>query len=327
MMGDNVAKKYESINDLPGVGETSAQKLRDAGFTSIEAIAVASPMELVDVASIGEGTAKKAILAARDSLEMGFETADQILERRASVTKMRTSSEALDILIGGGLETQALTEAYGRFGSGKSQLAFQLAVNVQLPPEQGGLDGGCLFIDTENTFRPERIKQIAEERGLDADAVLKRIHVARAYNADHQMLLVEKANELIEKEGIKLIIVDSLTSRFRSDFIGRGTLANRQQKLNKHLHTLQKWADLYDLAVYVTNQVMDNPGLMFGDPTTPIGGHILGHQSTYRLYLRKSKEDMRIARLVDSPCMPEGETVFRITSKGLEDIKPKEAKK
>lgn len=318
-----MAKKIESIEDLPGIGETIAQKLREAGFRTLESIAVASPAELIEI-GVGEGTAAKAIAAARSALQIGYETADKILARRAAVKRLTTGSEQLDALIGGGVETQAITESYGRFGSGKTQLAFQLAVNVQLPKEKGGLEGNCLFIDTENTCHPERIKQIAEAKGLDAEKVLKNIHVARAYNADHQMVLTEKANDLIEKENIKLIVVDSLTSRFRSDYAGRGTLADRQQKLNKHLHTLQKWAELYDLVVYVTNQVMDNPGLMFGDPTTPIGGNILAHQSTYRLYLRKSKEDKRIARLVDSPSMPEGEAIFRVTEKGIEDVKKKE---
>ncbi len=312
-------KKIVTIEDLPGVGSATAEKLTEAGFTSLESIAVASAGELMEAAGIGEGTAVKIISAARSALEIGFETADKILERRKTVSRVTTGSEELDKLLGGGIETQAITEAYGKFGSGKSQLAFQLSVNVQLPEGEGGLGGGCLFIDTENTFRPERIKQIAEARGLEADEVLKNILVARAFNADHQMLLAEKANELIEEHSIKLIVIDSLTSRFRSDFLGRGTLAGRQQKLNKHLHTLQKWADLYNIPVYVTNQVMSNPGLLFGDPTTPIGGNIVGHQCTYRVYLRKGKDDKRIARLVDSPSMPEGEVVFRVTSRGIED--------
>ena len=312
-------KKANELEDLPGVGSTTAEKLREAGFGKFEALAVASPSELMDAAEIGEATASKIIAAARNALEIGFETADIILERRGKAQRITTGSVELDKLIGGGIESQAITEAYGKFGSGKSQLAFQLAVNVQLPEGQGGLNGGCLFIDTESTFRPERIKQIAEERGMNVDEVLKKVFVARAFNADHQMLLAEKANELNEKHNIKLIIVDSLTSRFRSDFMGRGTLANRQQKLNQHMHALQKWADMYNIPVYVTNQVMANPGLLFGDPTTPIGGHIVGHQSTYRMYFRKSKDDKRISRLVDSPSMPEAEAVFRVTSKGIED--------
>lgn len=313
------SRKVETVEELPGIGEEKAKKLREAGFRSLESIAVSSIADLV-AAGIGEDTAIKVVQAAQTSLEIGYETADKILQKRSTVKKVTTGSKELDSLLGGGLETQAITEAYGRYGSGKSQLAFQLAVNIQLPPEQGGLAGSCMFLDTENTFRPERIVQIAKGRELDADALLKNIHVARVYNADHQMVLMERAAEMIERENVKLIVIDSLTSRFRSDYIGRGTLADRQQKLNKHLHTLQKWADLYDLVVYVTNQVMDNPGMMFGDPTTPIGGHILAHQSTYRMYLRRSKEDKRIARLVDSPCMPEGECVFRVTEKGIEDV-------
>ncbi|MBI5046794.1 DNA repair and recombination protein RadA, partial [Candidatus Micrarchaeota archaeon] len=227
--------------------------------------------------------------------------------------------DSLDELIGGGVETMAITEMYGKYSSGKSQLGFQLCVNVQQPIDKGGLDGGVLFVDTEATFRPERIVQLAEAMGMDPQSVLKKIQVARADNSDHQIILLERADETIEANNIKLIVVDSLTSHFRADYLGRGALSERQQKLNKHVHTLQKLAEKYNLAVYVTNQVMDNPGILFGDPTTPIGGHVLAHMSTYRLYVRKSKDDKRIARLVDSPNMPEGEAVFRVTPKGLGD--------
>lgn len=312
-------KKAESLEDLPGIGETSAQKLKEAGFSTLEAIAVASAGELVEAADLGEATATKAIAAARDALEIGIETASEVLRKRALISKLTTGSKELDTLLGGGLETQSITESYGRYSSGKSQLAFQLAVNVQLPKDKGGLEGNCLFIDTESTFRPERVRQIAQAKVADPEKILDNIHVAKIYNADHQMLVVEKANEIIEAKNIKLIIVDSLTSRFRAEYIGRGTLADRQQKLNKHIHTLQKWADLYNIPVYVTNQVMANPALMFGDPTTPVGGNIVGHLATYRLYFRKSKDDKRIARLIDSPNLPEGEVVFRVTEKGIED--------
>jgi DNA repair protein RadA len=200
-----------------------------------------------------------------------------------------------------------------------TQLAFQLAVNVQLPPEKGGLGGNVLYIDTENTFRPERIVQIAKALNLDPEKVLSNIHVARAFNSEHQMFLVEKANEIIEEKNIKLIIVDSLTSHFRADFTGRGELAPRQQKLNKHLHMLQRLADAHNLAVYITNQVLMDPSVMFGDPVRASGGAILAHMATYRIYLRRGKEGTRIARLVDSPGLPEGEAVFKITEEGIRD--------
>ncbi|PIN83189.1 DNA repair and recombination protein RadA [Candidatus Micrarchaeota archaeon CG11_big_fil_rev_8_21_14_0_20_47_5] len=190
---------------------------------------------------------------------------------------------------------------------------------MQKPKEKGGLGGGVLIVDTESTFRPERVKQLAEVQGMDALEVLKNIHVAKALNSDHQIVLIEKADEMIKKNNIKLIVVDSMTAHFRADYVGRAALGERQQKLNKHVHMLQKLADQFNLAVYITNQVMDNPGIMFGDPTTPIGGHVLAHSSTYRIYLRKGKEDKRIARLVDSPSLPDGECVFRVGANGLTD--------
>ncbi|MFQ5647878.1 MAG: DNA repair and recombination protein RadA, partial [Candidatus Aenigmatarchaeota archaeon] len=203
--------------------------------------------------------------------------------------------------------------------SGKSQLAHQLAVNVQLPKDKGGLGAKALFVDSEGTFRPERIQQMAQAVGLDPKKALENILIARAFNSDHQVILVEKAEEFIRQHGVRLVIVDSLTSPFRSDYTGRGTLANRQQRLNKHLAQLHKLADVYNLAVYVTNQVMSRPDVLFGDPTAPIGGHILGHQATFRLYLRKSKAEKRIAKLIDSPCLPEGETVFKVIPDGIRD--------
>ena len=201
-------------------------------------------------------------------------------------------------------------------------MGFQLAVNVQnaLRDENGSeLPPRVLFIDSESTFRPERIAQLAEFAGIDPDEALKNIFVARAENSDHQIILLEKAEEMIKKENIRLIIIDSLTSQFRADYMGRGALSERQQKLNKHVHTLQRYADKYNLAIYVTNQVMDNPAILFGDPTTPIGGHVLAHAATYRVYLRKSKESKRIARLIDSPSLPEGEAIFKVTEKGIGD--------
>lgn len=200
-----------------------------------------------------------------------------------------------------------------------SQIGFQISVNAQKPPEEGGLGRGVIFVDTEHTFRPDRIAQLAEAQGLDVDEVLKNIHVARAENSDHQIILVEKCEELIKEGNIGLIVVDSLMSQFRSDYMGRGALGERQQKLNKHVHTLQRLADNHNLAVYMTNQVMDDPGMLFGDPTKPIGGNVIAHASTYRLYLRKSKDDKRIARLVDSPNLPEGECVFRVKKEGICD--------
>jgi DNA repair protein RadA len=313
------------IEDLPGVGPATAEKLKEAGFSSVESVAVASPSELSNAADLGEATASKIIIAARQAADIGgFETGDVILERRRHVGKLTTGSKAFDELLGGGVETQAITELYGEFGSGKTQVAHQLAVNVQLARESGGLDGSCILIDTENTFRPERISQIAAGLDLDLDGVLRNIHVARAHNSNHQILLVEAASELSEQlkateRPVRLLIVDSLTAHFRAEYVGRGTLADRQQKLNKHLHDLMRFGTLNNAVVLVTNQVQSKPDAFFGDPTRPIGGHILGHTATFRLYLRKSKGGKRIARLVDSPNLPEGEAIFSVESEGIRD--------
>ncbi|MDO8633919.1 MAG: DNA repair and recombination protein RadA [archaeon] len=314
-----MGKEIKEISDLPGIGAESAKKLKDSGYKTLESIAVSSPIELTEIAGLGDTTAEKAIKAARDALEMGFEPAFILAEKRKLVERISTGSKELDSLIGGGVETGSITEVYGKYASGKSQWCFQLCVMTQLPKDKGGLEGGVLYIDSENSFRPERVIQVAKFIGVDPEEILKNIYVARAYNADHQMLLAEKSTEMIKEKSIKLLIVDSLTAQFRSEYLGRGMLADRQQKLNKHMRVLQRLAELSNVAVLVTNQVMENPGILFGDPTTPIGGNIVGHSSKTRLYLRKSKEDKRVAKLVDSPSLPDGEALYRITENGIED--------
>jgi len=311
---EEVVQKVD-ITDLPGVGAATAEKLISAGFDNLIAIAVATPGELVEASGVTEAVARKIIQTARGSFNMGFQSGEDLLKRRAEVIKLSTGSNAFNALLGGGFETRAITECFGAYGSGKTQIAHSLAVNVQQNE-----DAVAVFIDTENTFRPERIIQFAEAKGLDAQQVLKNIKVARAYNSDHQMLLAEKVEDLI-KQGlnVKLVIVDSLTAHFRAEFVGRGTLAERQQKLNKHMHTLARLADLNNLCVFVTNQVMAKPDMFFGDPTEAIGGNIVAHNSTFRIYLRRGKKGSRVAKLVDSPNLPDSECVFFVTEKGIID--------
>ena len=311
-------KKEISVSDLPGVGPATASKLEEVGFTNLISIAVASPGELVDATGVGEIVARKMIQAARSALQMGFESGIDLLAKRAMVEKISSGSQALDSLLGGGFESGCIVEAFGEFGSGKTQIAHSLAVTCQKKDPEAV----AVFIDTENTFRPERIQQIAEGIGMDTEKVLRNIKVARAYNSDHQMLLAEKIEDLIKNQGlkVKLVVVDSLTAHFRAEFIGRGTLADRQQRINKHMHTLLKLADTYNLCVYVTNQVMARPDIFFGDPTQAIGGHIVAHTSTFRIYLRKGKKGSRVAKLVDSPNLPEGEANFYLDTIGLKDF-------
>ncbi len=308
------------VDDLPGVGPATADKLKEAGFDELMSIAVASPSDLAERCDIGEGVAQKIINAARSLADVGgFETGVEVLERRKTVNKIHTGSEAFDELMGGGVETQSITEFYGEFGSCKTQFAHQICVNVQRPNDEGGLNGHALYIDTENTFRPERITQMAEAYGMDPEEALSKIHVARAFNSNHQMLLAERAAEVCRQFPIRVIVVDSLTAHFRAEFVGRGTLADRQQKLNRHMHDLQRLAGINNAAVIVTNQVSAKPDAFFGDPTRAIGGHIVGHTSTFRIYLRKSKGGKRICRLIDSPHLPEGEAVVTVSELGIRD--------
>src|SRR3989344_1469743 len=310
--------KVSDIKELPGVGAATAEKLEGAGYRDMLSIAVASPAELIEIAGVTEASARKIISAAREAMEMGFETGEEILKKRELIERINSGSEALDQMLGGGFETGAITEAFGEFGSGKTQIGHVLTVNMlKQNPE-----AMTVYIDTESTFRPERIIQLAEGAGMDSKEVLKRIIVAKAYNSDHQMLLTEKVEDLIKKDGknVKLVKIDSLTAHFRAEFIGRGTLADRQQKLNRHLHTLMRLAETNNLCVYVTNQVMAKPDSFFGDPAQAIGGHIVAHASTYRIYLRKGKKGSRVAKLIDSPSMPEAEAAFIVETGGLKDI-------
>ncbi|WP_459192948.1 DNA repair and recombination protein RadA [Halosimplex sp. J119] len=342
----------DDLEELSGVGPATAEKLKDNGFDSYQGIAVASPGELSNSADVGESSAADIINAAREAADIGgFESGATVLERREQIGKLTWNVDEVDELLGGGIETQSITEVYGEFGAGKSQVTHQISVTVQLPREHGGLEGSAMFIDSEDTFRPERIDQMV--RGLSEDvledtmvlhgvveddeqadatddalledlveAMLDNIHVAKAFNSNHQILLAEQAQELASEsqEGefpIRLLCVDSLTAHFRAEYVGRGELAERQQKLNKHLHDLMRVGDLHNTAVVVTNQVASNPDSFFGDPTQPIGGNILGHTSTFRIYLRKSKGDKRIVKLVDAPNLPDGEAVMRVEEDGL----------
>ena len=307
------------VEEIDCVGRVTAQRLREAGYYTVKDVAFATVKELADVIG-NEERAAQIIKNAQKLLGLRtFITALELYEMRKSVKKISTGCRSLDDLLGGGIETKAITELIGEFGAGKTQLCHQLAVMVQLPEEKGGLRGKAFYIDTENTFRPERIMQIAKARGLDPQEALKNIFYARAYNSDHQMALVDEVRKIIDKENIKLIIIDSVISHFRAEYPGRENLAERQQKLNQHIAQLLRIADVYDVAVVITNQVVAQPDMYFGNPLKPAGGNVLAHGATYRIWLRKAKENIRIAKILDSPMHPEKEATFRITDEGIVD--------
>jgi len=310
----------DAVKKLPGVGEATLKKLIKAGFSSLESIAYTPPSIIQAESGLGDKTTAKLIKSSMEQLDIGFKSAETVWEHRKNIARITSGSQELDNLFGGGIETGCVIEFFGEFRTGKTQIAHQLCVNVQLSREDGGLNGNALYIDTEGTFRPERIIQMAEGLDLDHKKVLKNIVFGRAYNSDHQILLIKEASNLIKEKNIKLIIVDSLIGHFRSEYVGRGTLANRQQTINTHLHDLLRLTDIFpELCVIVTNQVQSKPDVFYGNPTVAAGGNIVAHGSTIRIYLRKGKGEQRVAKMIDAPHLPEGEAVFSITENGIID--------
>lgn len=312
------------LDSLEGVGPVTTKKLTDAGIHNVMDLIVRGPVDVSEITGMDRDTAEKIVTKARHLLmdqnliTKDFVTATEIYKRRQDIGRITTGTQCLDQLLDGGLETQALTEVYGEFGSGKTQFCLTMCVMCQKPKEEGGLGGGVLYVDTENTFRPERIVSIAKAKGMDPETVLDNIIVARAYNSAHQTLILEEAGPIIEQHNIKLIIADSAVGLFRSEYLGRGTLSDRQQRLNRFVHLLVRTAETYNCAALATNQVMSSPDTFFGDPTRPIGGNVVAHTSTYRIYFKKSGKK-RIARMVDSPQHPEEEVIFTVTEGGVSD--------
>jgi DNA repair protein RadA len=312
------------IADLPGVGPATKAKLESGGITTILDLAASTTNELVDNLNITEETAHNLVFEAqkllkdKGYLEKDLVSANELFARRAKMLRCTTFSENLDALLIGGIETQAVTEFYGEYGSGKTQICHTTCVASQLPIDQKGFGGAALYIDTESTFRPERVAQIAKARNMDVESVLNNIHVAKIYNASHLELIVRAMGGLIQQNSIKLVIVDSIISLHRAEFLGRGSLSERQQKLNAIMHRLKRVAEIYNVAVIITNQVQATPDTFFGDPTKAAGGNIIGHASTYRIYLRKAGQE-RKAIMIDSPMHPYGDTNFVVTEGGITD--------
>jgi len=297
------------------------ESLLGAGYTSIQNIATASMGEIALLTIIPEDLIEKLLDTAKSWKQFNFNTAADLLLTRASFSRISTGSSAVDALLGGGIEPSGITEFYGAFTTGKTQLCIQLAVNTALPESLGGLDGDVIYIDTEGSFRPERIVQMCKGVQADPEQILNRIMVGRAHTTTMQMQLTNMLLEYAEDRNIKLVIIDSLTSNFRSEYIGKGAIMERQQKLNQHLQQISRIGDLLQAAIVVTNQVMAVMDVE-NNATQPIGGNILAHGSTHRIELSKSRRHPthRHAKLIASPSLPEGKASFMILEAGLQDI-------
>jgi len=315
-----MVKKVDVTNltQLPGVGDGTAEKLKEGGIITIMGIATSSPGQIKDASGLGEATSRKIINAARDLCDLEFELASEVEKKEKDLQYISTHCESVDKLLGGGLQLNSTLEAYGQFASGKTQLGHLLAVaTIKKFPK-----GVVIYIDTENTFKTSRIRDFCKGLDVDPEEALSRIKVGKAISSDHQILLTENIEKemVANKEDVKLIIIDSLMNHFRAEYLGRGSLANRQQMINSYLHKIAILVANYKMAVYLTNQVQSDPGAMFGDPTKHIGGNIVGHFATTRVYMRKGIKGSRKIILIDSPNLPEGDTNFMITDAGFKDV-------
>ncbi|CAH1261601.1 RAD51 [Branchiostoma lanceolatum] len=307
-----------------GISSNDVKKLEEAGFYTVEAVAYAPKKQLINIKGISEAKADKILAEACKLVPMGFTTATDFHARRSEMISITTGSKELDKLLQGGIETGSITEMFGEFRTGKTQLCHTLAVTCQLPVDQGGGEGKCLYIDTEGTFRPERLIAVAERFNLSGPDVLDNVACARAFNSDHQSQLLMQASAMMAESRYALLIVDSATALYRTDYSGRGELSARQMHLARFLRMLLRLADEFGIAVVITNQVVaqvDGAAMFAADPKKPIGGNIMAHASTTRLYLRKGRGDTRICKIYDSPCLPEADAMFSIGNEGITDAK------
>eukprot|EP00456_Euglypha_rotunda_P028779 TRINITY_DN22693_c0_g1_i13.p1 TRINITY_DN22693_c0_g1~~TRINITY_DN22693_c0_g1_i13.p1 ORF type:complete len:296 (-),score=37.65 TRINITY_DN22693_c0_g1_i13:276-1163(-) len=290
---------------------------------TVESVAYATSKAITSIKGISEAKAAKILTAASKLIPLGFTTAHDYLQQRAEIIHLTTGSKELDKLLGGGIETGSITELFGEFRTGKTQLCMTLCVTCQLSLEQGGGEGKALYIDTEGTFRPKRLISIAQKYGLNPQDVLDNVAYARAYNTDHQSKLLVQAAAMLAESRYALLVVDSATALYRTDYSGRGELSARQMHLARFLRSLLRVADEFGVAVIITNQVVatvdGSAGMFNANPQKPIGGNIMAHASTTRLSLRKGRGKTRVCKVYDSPCLPEAEAMFTINEDGIGD--------
>ncbi|KAL4246973.1 RecA family protein [Abortiporus biennis] len=315
---------FDNVDELQqhGINMQDILKLKAAAINTVSGVNMTTRRQMLKIKGMSDAKVEKIKEAAHKILGSSFATGLEIQEKRKRVLIISTGSKNVDTILGGGIMSQSISEVYGEFRTGKTQLAHTMSVVTQLPPEMGGASGKVAYIDTEGTFRPDRIRSIADRFGVNGDMALENILYARAWNSEHQMELINECSiRFAEDKDFRLLIVDSIMALFRTDFSGRGELSERQQKM---LSKLSKLSEEYNIAVLMTNQVQSDPGatmtFVAGGALKPIGGHILSHASATRMFLRKGRAEERVAKLVDSPDRPESEASYKLDEGGWSDV-------
>ena len=315
----------DPIKDLKGVGSKTAKNLKENGRGTIRKLATANPDTLPDHTTLGEKKSKDLVMKAREALRGGnrYQNGLDFEKEQQNMGTISTGSDNFDNLMKGGIGVEYLTEAYGLSSSGKTQLAFQLCVNAQKPEGEGGADNGdqVIFIDVEETFRADRIRQMAEAMDMDPDEVLGNIHVTRPTDLSDQELAISEARQL-DLDDVALIVIDSLVGHVRSEFEGREEYGERADRLGNMLAELGKMASGetgHEIAVFYTNQAGKDPAVQYGDPVYAYGPSTLEHQSSFRLRLDARGGKGYNAELVDSPNIPPGDIYYDIYPEGIRD--------
>ena len=312
-----------SVSQLDGVGAVTQKKLEAFGVTNIIDICVRGSREVSEITSVSKATCDTWVFKAQKLLEDNdlIRKADmgvtELLDYHDNLPTLGTKCEEVDNLMGGGVKPEATYEIYGEFGAGKTQFCNSLTCEAIK-------DGGnVVWNDCEDTFKPRRIIQmlVAREEKTDKEAKEKVSNITYLYTPNTEQLLGTinaLSTTLLEKKP-KLVVLDGAIGQFREEYLGRGTLADRQMQIARLMTHIKNISFYFRCPVVFTNQVQSDPSMMFGDPIKPIGGNVVAHASTYRIYFKKSGKK-RLARMVDSPEHAQADAEYILTAKGHVDI-------
>ena len=312
-----------SVDQLEGVGAVTKKKLEAFGLTSIIDICVRGSKEVSEIAGVDKHKADSWVFGCQKILEeKGFirksdMSTVELMEYQENLPAIETKAKGVDDLLGGGIKPEATYEVYGEFGSGKTQFCNSLTVETIHNGQN------VIWIDCEDTFKPRRIVEILMARGYVEDKeealeYINRIYYFYCPNTEQLMGTINNLSNILMEKAPPLLILDGAIGQFREEYLGRGTLAERQMQLARLMTHLKNISYYFRNTVVFTNQVQSDPAMMFGDPIKPIGGNVVGHASTYRIYFKKSGKK-RVARMVDSPEHPQADAEFVLGVEGIKD--------